>query len=73
MIRCQDGGGNGKEGNRDDETPDIGSSQELAKGADSLLLTSNGTVGAQELSKSLVATLLSPSSQCGLRDDGELE
>lgn len=38
---CQDGDGSVEEGNREDEIPDIGSSQKLARDVDALLFTSN--------------------------------
>lgn len=61
--------GNGEEDNKEDETPDIGGSQELVKDAISFLFTSNMSTRSQELRISLVTTLALHS----LRDKGESE
>lgn len=58
---CQGGGGNGEEGNKEDEAPDIGGSQELAKDVNSLLFTPNMSTRSQELRISLVTALVSAS------------
>jgi len=64
-------GGNGEEDNKEDETPDIGGSQELAKDVNSLLFASNMSTRSQELRISLVTTPVSTSRKYSLRDKGE--
>lgn len=70
---CQDGGGSVEEGNRKDETPDIGSSQQLARDVAALLFTSNMSrkSGAEKKFSDILSLYLQ--EMHSLQDEGELE
>lgn len=70
---CQDGGGSVEKGNREDETPDIGSSQQLARDVAALLFASNVSrkLGAEKKFSDILSLYLQ--EMHNLQDEGELE
>ena len=69
---CQGGGGIGEEGNKEDETPDIGGSQESAKDVDSLLFKHEyGESGTEDTFSDNTCFYIK--EMHSLRDEGESE